>query len=465
MLSMRHLELLAARGLDPETLLRFGVESCSDRGGDWIAIPVTRGGTAVNVRYRTIAGDKRFAQEKDALRCFWNSDVLQDETLAGERLVVTEGELDAMIAVQCGFARTVSVPDGAPAVPVGERDSRRYDFLDLDEAALRRVREIVLATDADEPGRALLQDLATRLGRARCRVAAYPQGCKDLNDVYLAAGEQGVRAAIEGAPWLEVKGLFRMSELEPVEEPAAHDIGIAGLARHYRIRRGDLAVITGIPGHGKTTLVNEIAGRVALMGWNVCFASFEQRPQTDHRRALRTFFAGKRVIRQNAAECAAADDWIDRHFSFVVPDDDTEASLDWVLDAAAAATARYGADMPLTEYTGLAIRLMKQFALRRRVHLIVVAHPAKLQRQKDGRIPVPTLYDIADSAHWHNKPDVGVIVHRMDDDRTLIRVDKARFEAIGVRGELFGRFDPKTACYRMDGATSHPPGEARGREA
>ena len=49
---------------------------------------------------------------------------------------------------------------------------------------------------------------------------------------------------------------------------------------------------------------------------------------------------------------------------------------------------------------------MKKFAKSWQVHLIVVAHPSKINRNKDGSLPVPTLYDISDSAHWYNKPDL-----------------------------------------------------------
>jgi hypothetical protein len=41
------------------------------------------------------------------------------------------------------------------------------------------------------------------------------------------------------------------------------------------------------------------------------------------------------------------------------------------------------------------------------------AHPAKPVRD-GGKIEAPTLYDIAGSANWANKADLGWAVHRRD---------------------------------------------------
>ena len=71
------------------------------------------------------------------------------------------------------------------------------------------------------------------------------------------------------------------------------------------------------------------------------WASFEQRAKPDHRPNLRTFYPEKREIDMTPDEKAAADKWIDDHFRFLVPDDDTEASLDWLLDTLGAAVARF----------------------------------------------------------------------------------------------------------------------------
>lgn len=445
----RTVELIEARGLDVELMARLGV-GASARFTDGIAIPFVENGVVVACKHRTLDGEKRFTQDAGGRQIFWNVDCLADDTLDGEPLIVTEGELDAIAAIQSGFPRAVSVPGGA--------NGKRYAFLDEVETRLLACREIVLAVDADGPGANLLHALALRLGRHRCKWLRYPGGAKDLNDVLRVGGERAVQATIAGAQWLKIEGVYRLSELPPVMPQPALKTGVAGLDPHYRIRRGDFCVITGMPGHGKSSLVNEIACRMAhTHGWTTVFASFEQTPQLDHRRALRSFHASKREADMNLVEIAAADAWIDRHFAFVVAKEDEETTLHWTLERVAGAIRHCEAslvvidpwnemdharpsDMTMTEYVGFAIRQFRKLARSHAVHVIVVAHPAKMQRGRDGRYPVPGLYDISDSAHWSNKADIGIVVHRdslIDSDETAIRVVKSRYHsAIGVPGEI-----------------------------
>jgi twinkle protein len=86
-------------------------------------------------------------------------------------------------------------------------------------------------------------------------------------------------------------------------------------------------------------------------------------------------------------------------------------------------------DMTLTEYVGYAIKQFRKLAKKYKVYLIVVAHPSKMLRGQGGKYPVPGLYDISDSAHWSNKADIGIVVHREDliaSKETKIRVVKSR---------------------------------------
>jgi twinkle protein len=470
-LSKRQIDLLEARGIDLETAVRLGVEDSPKPGFD-IRIPYVEHGKGVNWKYRTLAGEKRFLQEAGGRKCFWNVDVLTDPSLAAEPLIITEGELDALIAIQCGFARTVSVPDGAPAEAQGPAEGAKYGYVAEAPSDLRSVKEIILATDADGPGVNLMHDLALRLGKARCKWIPYPKGCKDLNEAYQRHGTAGVKAAIARAQFIRVEGVYRLSELPPLPEQKPYDIGIPVLSAHYNIRGGDLCVVTGIPSHGKSSFINEVACRMAdRYGWVTAFASFEQLPQRDHRRNLRTYFHRKYEVHQAPEERAEADAWIERQFVFIVPNEDEEVTLEWTLERCSAAVVQHGArivvvdpwnemdhqrphDMSLTEYTGFAIKQFRKFARKHEVHVIVAAHPVKQRKGEDGTMQMPSLYDISDSAHWYNKADVGIVVHRLDQTRSIIRVSKSRFhDQIGVPGDVPAVFDPTCNRYVItDGA-------------
>lgn len=465
-LTRRHGDLLEARGLDIELLERLGVQSSGELGPDTIAIPYFQGEEIVGMKYRTISGEKRFSQKPGSAQIFYNWNCLADETLDNQPLIVTEGEVDCWSALQSGFARCVSVPAGAPATEVGERASVKYDFV---KAVPRTIDDaiIYLATDADEPGAALRKDLEVRFGRRRCRWIKYPKGCKDLNDALQRYGQRGVVESINRAQWI-VGNIYRMSEIPPVPEAIPYDSGFPGMFDHYRLRLGDFCVVSGVPSAGKSCVVGDIACRMALRHkWPVCFASFEQEPTHDHRRMLRSWYGGDLVKNLDANTLVEADHWIDRWFSFIVPDDDEAATLAWIMERMAASAVRHGSrlfvidpwneiehdrpdGMTLTEYVGVALREFRSFARKYEAHVMVVAHPSKMRRDADGRFPVPTLYDISDSAHWANRADIGIIVHRQNENETLVRIAKSRYhDQIGKPGDIKVKYCWEKSTYEL----------------
>jgi len=465
MLTSRHADLLEARGLDVEMVTNLGVESSVRLGPDTIAIPYHRGGEIAGTKYRTISGEKKFAQEPGSAQILYNRDCLSDPTLESQPIIITEGEIDCWTALQSGYMRTVSVPAGAPSTEIGDRSTAKYNFLN-DMPELSSGTTIILAVDGDDPGSALRADLALRLGASRCKWVRYPRGCKDLNDALQRYGQRGVVATINGAQWL-VGNVYHMRDIPPLPEAVPHDSGFPGLHENYKLRVGDLTVVTGVPSHGKSAFVGDIACRMALRHkWPVCFAAFEQAPQLDHRRMLRSWFGGGLVNSLDAETLDKADRWIDEYFSFVVPDAESYPTVDWCLERFAAAALRYGTRLfildpwnelehdraervSLTEHVGAALRDFKAFARKYEAHMIVVAHPAKMRREPDGKYPIPSLYDISDSSHWYNKADVGIIVHRSEEE-TLIRVAKSRYhDQIGKPGDAKVKYIWQRATYEI----------------
>jgi twinkle protein len=496
------MEALERRALDVELMALLGV--WSERGksaeaGDTIVMPYFREKALVHRKYRNFAhrnyDGMRHWQDKGGVKCFYNEDVLRDPDLKGLPLIITEGEGDTWAvltaalthevapqyhdekAVPANLRKCVSVPDGAPQVRIMDPNSPKYSYVDdaLDAKLLFQVDVpyIILATDGDEPGTNLMYDLADRLGRARCKYLTYPlcseegrekrerDRCKDLGEVLEDWGPEGVRDTIAKAQFLKVDGVFRMSELPPRPVPTILDIGMPILRDHIKIRLGDWSCSTGIPSMGKTTLFNAIVvNLVKRYGIVVAFASFEQNPQLDHRRNLRTAYHRKPVFQQTNAEIAEADAWIDKHFVFLVPDDDDDVTMDWMLDKMETAAIQFNAvlfvidpwnemdharerDETTTEYTGRAIKMKRRFARKFGVHVHTVAHPTKMAR-KEGEPRVPNLYSIADSSHWYNKADLGWIVHRKD-ELTYVWVQKSRYhDEIGVPGAVSAYFNPGT---------------------
>lgn len=461
-------DVLTARGIDVEVAARHGLDGGE---GGALVIPFTREGAIVRRKYRRFDREEgKWTADKGGLRIAFNEDCLRDESLIGHPLIITEGELDAISALQAGFARTISVPDGAP--PPGERakeeleSGAKYAWMqDIRPLLTReRVETVILATDGDDNGAALMQDLSVLLGRFRCKFLTYPKRrdgsrMKDLNEVLQAYGVKGVVETINRAQWISSTGVYRMGDLPPLPPNVIYEPRHRLFAENFKVRLGDFSVVTGTPGFGKTSFVNDVfCGVAADHDLTVAWASFEQEPQRDHRRNLRTWFCGEPEWKLDQGQLQAADRWIEARHVFLVPTEDDDANLEWLLDRMEEAAVRYhaklfvldpwneieharGRDETETEYIGRAIRALKRFAKAFKVHVCVVAHPTKSAKDADGNYRMPTLYDIAGSANFYNKADLGVIVHRENENDTLIKVQKSRYhEVIGRPGEVRMQF-------------------------
>lgn len=432
---------LRARGLDPilcgESL---GLHSYTDRAGsEWITIPYERAGQRTNRKYRKIE-EKQWRQDKGGEQVFWRVDCLSDVGLIDQPLVITEGEFDAIAAIQSGYWRTVSIPSGAPQ-QAGENHGAKYAFLDAARAELEQITEIIIAADMDGAGRALLSDLTALLGAARCKFALYPDGCKDLNDVLLAHGEEGVQAAIAGAKWVNVAGVYKLSELPELPALVIWRPNFAPVREIIPLCPGHVSVWTGIPGHGKSTLLNACAWSIAASyDVRVAHGGFETTPQREYIQDLIAHRSGRVVgDRDNPAtkeDVLAARAWAEEHIIFINGDgyaspksaELVDATLEWFIQCAQTAVVRHGCRVVILDpwsqidhdidsreredqYIRRALKRFKIFARTFDVHVAIVAHPTKPKRDGDGAYELPEGYDISGAAHWNNFADVGVTVH------------------------------------------------------
>ncbi len=445
-----HVKALEKRGLDSETCVRLGLYS-QEAGGNAgsLVFPYLRDGVEVNHKYRLPRkknGPKIFLQDKGAPRSLFNEDCLRDPSLAHLPVIITEGEFDAIAAIQSGHLRTVSVPDGA---------NSNLDFFADIWPLLEKVGRFILAGDGDEKGAQLNEELARRLGAARCGFLSYPPGCKDLNEVALEKGDKGVVALIEKAKPYPIKGLYRLSDYPPDPNFETFRTGWHCLNDFFKPWLEEFIVITGIPSHGKSTWALHLAAQMAEMNhhkWAI--ASFEMRVQPHVANVFRKFHG-------NADGCA--DEWIDENFVFIDQDPSCDDRMDvaWIIEKASDAVIRYGIRWLLidpwnqiqhkrdkgestVEYQERAIFELKQFGKRFGVGIVVVVHPTKdVKDHRTGKVRVPGLYDIDGSAHWYNAPDHGIIIDRPDmaSNLVLIHVKKSRYREGGVCGVAALRYN------------------------
>lgn len=458
------LEWFKARGIPEHVLRRNRISMRSvympqvESRVQAIAFPYYRGAELINIKYRD--REKNFRMEVGAERILYG---LNDIDPA--RVVIVEGEIDRISVEVAGIVSCVSVPDGAPAINTKNYETK-FTFLDCDEVAA--VREWIIAVDNDEPGTRLEQELLRRFGVENCRRVTWPDGCKDANDVLIRHGADALRTCIESAALLPIAGAIRISELRrEIEllyaegEGRGLSTGWLGFDEFYSVAPGTMTVITGVPGSGKSNWLDALLVNLArLHGWIAAMFSPENQPLRQHAARLMEKFTGQpfrpgptqRMSPQRRDEALA---WVDHHFHLIAPEDDADWTLDRVLSIAAALVRRHGVKVVAldpfnelehtrppqqteTEFIGACLKRIRQFARRHQVAFFVVAHPAKMLRdKKTGEVPVPSLYDIHGSAHWFNKSDNGLVVWRDKGDPkapVIVHVQKVRFREHGRLG-------------------------------
>ncbi len=421
---------------------------------DCIAFPYEWKGVLRNVKYRS--ADKHFRQEKDPEPVLYNADCIEP----GADLIVCEGEIDVLSFIEAGFERVVSLPNGAPSKP--EQSDRRYEPLATHAEALEAVSRVYIATDMDAPGELLAAELARRLGKDRCWRVRFPLRDdlqeKDANDTLTHHGADAVRLAVQGAePW-PIDGLHAAKEFDGEvmdlylgKGPQPRSTGFREMDRAFRYQPGQFVVVTGIPNHGKSRWVDQVAVQVAREGGERWAMFSPETGEANHIADLCEIWAGYPfhegpTPRMTTAELSAAMAWINDRFVFINSKDDTP-SIEWILERAKAAVIRHGirhlvidpyneveasrpAKLTETEFISQFISKCKRFAAHHDVTVWIIVHPTKLRPAPgETREPIPTLYDLAGSAHWRNKADAGLVVYRdFDSGQTMVIAKKIRFQ-------------------------------------
>lgn len=464
-MSARALAWFKSRGISEATLIALkvteGMEWMPQKNGqaNTVQFNYYHNGELVNTKFRT--GDKCFKLCKDAELLPYNIDAIK----GCKECIITEGEMDALSFYECGRHDVVSVPNGA---------NSNLDYLDdYIEEYFDDKETIYIASDIDTKGVILRDELIRRFGVERCRVLEYGDGCKDANEHLQKYGRESLLQCIAAAPEIKVDGVFTVSDFEQSLDALFENgmqrgvtVGHENLDELISFETKRLCIVTGIPGNGKSEFIDELAERLNMKyGWRFAYFSPENAPLAYHASKLIEKFTGKHFDRQhlNYAEYRQVKEHLETNFYFISPSDNYK--IDNILDKAKYLVRRRGIKALVIDpynrieheyergqredqYISQFLDKLMRFAQINDVLIILMAHPTKLSKNKDGVVEAPTLYDISGAAHFFNKTDFGIVVHRdRVKDTVEVHVQKVKFRHLGKVGTAYFKYNLNNGRY------------------
>ena len=463
-MSDRAIAWFQSRGISAATLQAMkvteGQEWMPQKNGqaNTVQFNYYRGGELVNTKFRT--GDKCFKLVSGAELLPYNIDGIK----GCKECIITEGEMDALTFYECGRHDVVSVPNGANA---------NLDYLDdYIEEYFDDKETIYIASDTDTKGVLLRDELLRRFGAERCRVLEYGDGCKDANEHLMKYGRQSLLKCLADAPETKLEGIFTVSDFEQSLDALFESgwqkgvtIGFENFDRLCSFETKRLCIVTGIPGSGKSEFIDEIAERLNMRyGWRFAYFSPENAPLSYHASKLIEKFTGKRFSSKSLSfgEYKEVKEHLEQDFFFICPNDNFR--VDTILDRAKYLVRRRGikslvidpynrieseqGNRSETLYISELLDRLTNFAQRNDLLVILMAHPTKQPRNKDGVIEAPTLYDISGSANFFNKADFGIVVHRNREENIVeVHVQKVKFRHLGEVGTALFKYNINNGRY------------------
>mgnify|MGYP003648699104 CR=1 FL=1 len=480
---------LLKRGIDPASVLDYNLvsgEKYFASEGNLDAIGFVYGDNEA-IKWRSCQG-KNFTAD-GAPRCFWGIENIEKNA---KQLVIFEGEVDVLSAAAASISNCISVPNGAPqkvsSRKVDPERDKKYSYVWSAKDKIEKADKIVIAVDYDEAGEALAEELIRRIGRAKCARVKFPDGCTDANDVLVSFGPEKLVEIIDEAEPVPLQGIY--SALSYKDEVAklysdgmlqGASTGIASLDKLMTIVPGQLSVVTGLPGSGKSGFLDHLAiGLAAREGWKFAVASFENNPAI-HIAKLSELYMSKKFFntgdevgvapRMSESESQEALEFVDQHFVFLENRDGETSSIDSILDRTKSAIMRLGdghsdsgglrgliidpynyismGSLDSNEHTAITNLLTKLVSTARshNLHIWLVAHPAKMPTiGPEGETAVPKGMNISGSASFFAKTDLGWTLHRRD-EAVELHVWKCRFKFVGSVGMVPLEYDLATGRY------------------
>ena len=396
--------LVKTRKLEPEALAAYGVGQSPD--GKKIAWPfVDSDGELLLVKWLEFEKKGIRVEPAGGPRMLFGIQAIPADC---EELFITEGEIDAVTLTGWGFP--------AVSLPFGTLKSDKDDPLQHDYDWLQCFKTIYLAGDIDEAGVKSQATLARRLGRERCKMIEWPDGCKDVNE-WAQSGADGseffegpYQAARDMDP-AELKNVadFDLRVWECFYPPGGEEPGDAPpWTLPFRFRAGEVSTWTGYSKHGKTVLLNYVLVHLASLGRKSCICSLEMKPEKNVQNMMRMAMGKSKPDDEDDFRRALT--WMSGYFW--VYDKVGTASGAEILEVFAYAARKYGVTHFVIDSLMRCsvheednqgqkefLNALCDFAAEHDVHVHLVAHSKKPSEKRPEAKYWPSKHDVRGSVH------------------------------------------------------------------
>jgi twinkle protein len=325
----------------------------------------------------------------------------------------------------------------------------------------------------------LCKELARRIGFDKCFQISYPADCKDANDVLVKHGKLALQTIVETAVAWPIEGIVSMPDM--IEDvlsyyengyPEGTKAGIANFDELLSFYPGQLTVVTGIPGSGKSEFVDWLMASISKKhGWKWGICSFECPPaihvtKIAEKVSDKSFgFRKDPNHRLSPLDLEYSLEVIDKHFHFINLSL-VDVTMDGLIAKAEELVKKKGINGLLfdpwnciehkyeeneTKYVLECLNKLISFLDKYKVHCFLVAHPTKLKKDpKNGKYEVPTMYSISGSAHFFNRTHNGISVWRDFENNIVdVYVQKVKWSWLGKIGYCSFGFDTMTREYKQ----------------
>lgn len=438
-----------------------------------IFFPYFKNCELINTKFRDAR--KNFKLISGAELIWFNYDCIQKCIEQKGELVIVEGEFDALSIIQSGHEFVVSVPNGA--------NIGKMEYFDSSFELLNKVETFILAVDNDLKGIELKNELIRRLGFEKCKIANFKE-FKDANEYLVNKDAESLLNELKNAKILKAKDVYEVADFENELDayfenglPQGKTIDIPELDEKIRWLTGHYATVTGSPTSGKSEFIDFVCARLNLLHqWKIGYYSPESAPLAVHFSKVFSKFSGFKFGKKynhSESDRYSVQDYINENYFWVNPVDDIK--LDDILAKFEYLVRSKGVKVFVIDpfnrietdqdylhdkllYIKKTLKKIISFVKKNDCLLFLIAHPTKLQKTKEGKFPMASMYDISGSADFFNMTSYGISVRREQDDETLeflsygqVAISKAKLnETMGSTGIWEFRYNINNGRYITD---------------